>query len=908
MSADKQVTILEVQSNLTEYIAQAAAAKTELGKLMDAHHKLRKDTNASTEEVEASASAVRGARKEYNQATQTLDKMSAAQNASTDSYDDLYKKWQAGERQLKSMKNTIKQNTDGTFELTEEYKAAAKEVAATKDALNTFSTSVNDGRNNVGLYGQAIEKAFGGLGGQLSSAVPGFDALKGGIESAKMGFVGLKGAIMATGIGALILLLMGLVKYFTETKNGAGAVAKATAFLGAAFDTLMKIVQPLGDWLVKCFENPKEALNDLIEFIKNQVTVRLNGVVKVWKGVWESMVGDTAKGLKMISDGMSETVTGVEDFRGKVAKLGREMLIAAQAAAALAQAQMDLDQANVDASYSLARLQKLAENYRQISDDDTRSMVERQAAAKKEEQAIIAMNGLKVKLLRAAYELARRTAWEDKKAGKDTIESQQKQADAYAALLEAQTAYTSAVNDNGARSRKIELDNLELHLDAIEKGFDAVKATNIAQLGDDRRTVAERRIILESLTRIRNEAAAEELRLIEKNTGKKIDLADLVASKDSVEIKNKLEALRLSEKANIRMQDLVKNTIDTNTEFSDQQKALDEKALARKIAFTAKELEMVQAVTDKNRTALQERTAKEVELSAAAQANLANQTIKNADTLALRLQEIETGKNQVLRDMALANATENAAIEEQRRDAKARADIQLMQLEEGQKNMLLFDAESQHLANLAALEQQANLTKQENALKVEAEITAAHKQHAEYRKKILGEQLRVTADVMGSMSEAVGKYTLAGKAFAITQAIISTYSSAVAAYDSAAKIPTVGWVLAPVAAGAAIMAGLKNVAAIKSASPSGGGASGGGGGSVISASFTAASPRVAGSMAANSQAGLVGGAQASGIAAQQSGAATDTALRNNPPVLVIETFESKRDDYNKVKAGGNIGG
>jgi len=534
-------------------------------------------------------------------------------------------------------------------------------------------------------------------------------------------------------------------------------------------------------------------------------------------------------------------------------------------------------------------------------------MVERQAAAKKEEQTLIAMNGTKVKLLRQAYELARQVAWADKKAGKDTIESQQKQADAYAALLEAQTAYTSAVNDNGARSRKIELDNLELHLDAIEKGFDAVKATNVSLIGDDRKTVAERRVILEGLTRIRNEAAAEELRLIEKNTGRKINLADLVASKDSVEIKNKLDALKLSEKANIRLQDLVKNTIDTTTEFRDLQKALDEKALARKIAFTAKELEMVQAVTDKNRTMLQERATKEVELTAATQTNVANATLKHADTLALRLQEIEVNKNQVMRDMAIAYATENATIEEQRRDAKARADIQLMQLEEGQKNALLFDAQSQHLANMAGIEQQALLAKRDNAIKVEGEISAAQKQHAEYRKKVLGEQLRVTADVMGSMSEAVGKYTMAGKAFAITQAIISTYSSAVAAYDSAAKIPTVGWVLGPIAAGAAIVAGLKNVAAIKSASPSGGGASSSGGGSVISASFTAASPRVAGSMAANSQAGLTGSAQAGGLAAQQNGAATGEALKANPPVLVIETFESKREDYNKVKAGGNIG-
>lgn len=68
----------------------------------------------------------------------------------------------------------------------------------------------------------------------------------------------------------------------------------------------------------------------------------------------------------------------------------------------------------------------------------------------------------------------------------------------------------------------------------------------------------------------------------------------------------------------------------------------------------------------------------------------------------------------------------------------------------------------------------------------------------------------------------IGKAALkAQKAVAITQAIIDTYKSANSAYSAMAGIPVVGPALGVAAAGAAIAAGLANVAAIRSA-PSGG--------------------------------------------------------------------------------------
>jgi hypothetical protein len=84
------------------------------------------------------------------------------------------------------------------------------------------------------------------------------------------------------------------------------------------------------------------------------------------------------------------------------------------------------------------------------------------------------------------------------------------------------------------------------------------------------------------------------------------------------------------------------------------------------------------------------------------------------------------------------------------------------------------------------------------------------------------------------MSEQGGaharKYFSLYKATATAQALISTYSAAIKAYDSMAGIPYVGPVLGALAAAAAIAMGMAQVKAIRSQSMDGGG--GGGGGSI----------------------------------------------------------------------------
>ena len=103
------------------------------------------------------------------------------------------------------------------------------------------------------------------------------------------------------------------------------------------------------------------------------------------------------------------------------------------------------------------------------------------------------------------------------------------------------------------------------------------------------------------------------------------------------------------------------------------------------------------------------------------------------------------------------------------------------------------------------------------------------------------EKLNLTKNTLNDLTKIAGEETATGKALAITAATIDTYQSAQASYKSLAGIPIVGPALGGIAAAAAVVMGLKNIAAIRSANSSGGG---GGGGNISAPTTTTPAPQM----------------------------------------------------------------
>ena len=94
-------------------------------------------------------------------------------------------------------------------------------------------------------------------------------------------------------------------------------------------------------------------------------------------------------------------------------------------------------------------------------------------------------------------------------------------------------------------------------------------------------------------------------------------------------------------------------------------------------------------------------------------------------------------------------------------------------------------------------------------------------------KKALSEQdvdnaLAAGSQILGSITSLLGEGSKAAKIAAQGQNAIDTYASATAAYKSVVGIPVVGPILAPIAAGVAVAAGIKNAKAIAAVKTPGG--------------------------------------------------------------------------------------
>jgi hypothetical protein len=153
-----------------------------------------------------------------------------------------------------------------------------------------------------------------------------------------------------------------------------------------------------------------------------------------------------------------------------------------------------------------------------------------------------------------------------------------------------------------------------------------------------------------------------------------------------------------------------------------------------------------------------------------------------------------------------------------------------------QKAILDAEQEAEDTAFALKLDQlQGNNAEIENVqaahtarlIEIEKGRVAATKALAEAEARAKVDALGVAAEAASSFSDLAGDQTVAGKALAIASATIATYLAATQAYASASAIPIYGQIAGPLAAAAAIAAGLNNIRNIVKVQVPGKGSGGG---------------------------------------------------------------------------------
>lgn len=118
-------------------------------------------------------------------------------------------------------------------------------------------------------------------------------------------------------LAAIAAALAAVTSWFRRTEEGENALAVASAAFGQVLDSLLDVVDKVGEWLYKAFTNPKEALSDLSEFIKGQFMNRLSAISKMGSAIVKIFSEDWKQGFQEFSDAFLQFETGIEDVSKK---------------------------------------------------------------------------------------------------------------------------------------------------------------------------------------------------------------------------------------------------------------------------------------------------------------------------------------------------------------------------------------------------------------------------------------------------------------------------------------------------------------------------------------------------------------------------------------------------------------
>lgn len=180
-------------------------------------------------------------------------------------------------------------------------------------------------------------------------------------------------------------------------------------------------------------------------------------------------------------------------------------------------------------------------------------------------------------------------------------------------------------------------------------------------------------------------------------------------------------------------------------------------------------------------------------------------------------QQYENAKTQIMLSAEQARQEELDKKRKEQQEKQQKGDDFMAQImgQNATELQLLDIQEQQKLAVADKYREQGLISEKQ----YQAALNAINAQYATKRADATATAFgNMAANIGSALGEASGAY----KAFAIVQATIATYTAAIEAYKSTAAIPVVGPFLAPVAAAAAVGAGMAQISAIRSAREQGG--------------------------------------------------------------------------------------
>lgn len=731
MAAEK-VNIASLTIDFDDVIKESAKLKTNL----DALKKSQKELDVTTEEGskafvknEVQIKKLSKAYRDNQQFATSLEAVNEDLNKTMSVQGKTTQQLRDDRRNLNQVSKQILGDTEEEILLREQLNGAIDEQT---EALREQSSEFNASKDQVGEYSQGIKGAFQEMN-ILNGGIEGFsERSKDAGGAGKLFANGLKGmakgllsvtkasiAFIMTPIGAVlaaIVLVFALVKNaMNRSEDSTNKLKKAFAAFGGIVKGLLKFLQPLGDFLI-------------------------DGLVKgfelVEKGVFKAMSG-IKTALEFL--GFDEAAASLGNFTDEIKD-------SAEASKELVKAELELAKAQRIARKVQLDYQKTAEKFRQIRDDESKSIAERAAANKKLGDVLKEQFKIEEGLIQKSIRVANLRI----KLEGETTEALDAKAEALTELADLEERITGQESEQIVNRVSLQKEAAEKYKEIQDKAIQRQKdelALFIAQQGKRAKTLEEGITIEEEVSKKKIEILKAEL--------KNKNITQSAFDAESLNIQNDLLQKRAeiaTEYAKLELDAYIEN----NESKLDADRFLTEAAVEEErrrldlIAEQKKEFE---------KTRLEEGIISETEYNAAI--NEINKENRSAN------KELDTERKEAIAEQRAIDFENELILQEL--EGNSKLDLITAQLEADRK------------AEVSSAE------------KTGADIDKINKKYALFQKEvdsqIKDERLSMAADTFGGIAKLLGEHTAAGKAAGIAQATINTYQGVTEVWKAPSVLP-----------------------------------------------------------------------------------------------------------------------
>ena len=264
-----------------------------------------------------------------------------------------------------------------------------------KDVFTSLGNGAKDAINQIRGVGVATE---GLTKAQQASAIA-TNAVSGALKLFRV-------ALIATGIGAIVVVLGSLIAFLSTTQAGIDKVTAVTRPLQAVFQSLLGVLQNFGGILIDTFQNPQKAIKVFSDLIKEQVIDRFTALKDIIVGIFTFDGDQLKKGIDATTEANDKLIGRVKEVGQATSKFFNDAIERGKEIDRLTK---EIEKAEINLNKERAIATAREKELLLISKDTSRSGAEREKAAReiikiKTEEAEKEANILRLRIERLKVE------------------------------------------------------------------------------------------------------------------------------------------------------------------------------------------------------------------------------------------------------------------------------------------------------------------------------------------------------------------------------------------------------------------------------------------------------------------------------------------------------------------------